>query len=113
MMRTTVPSRRFTVYKLENGGKISRSQHDRWLSVIFDQDPLTWLLRSNDLVKHDLVSPDFIIAPIDPNIKKNIIKNTFKASLFSINLVKSGVGKLTVTLSHPVMTLFHTNYTQL
>ena len=56
--------------------------------------PLTWLLRSYDLVKHDLVSPDFIIAPIDPNIKKNIIENTLRhlveTSLFS---VKPGVGK--------------------
>ena len=70
--------------------------------LVFDQDPLTWLLRSYDLVKHDLVSPDFIIAPIDPNIKKNIIENTFRPSLFS---VKPGVGDtLTVTLSHRVMT---------
>ena len=112
MMRTTVPLRRFTIYKLENGEKIQISQYDRWLSVIFDQDPLTWLLRSNDLVKHDLVSPDFIIAPIDPNIKKsmfqNIIENTLeqlvKTSLFS---VKPGVDNiLTVTdhtVAHPVM----------
>ena len=39
---------------------------------IRDKYPLTWLLRSYDLVKHDLVSPDFIIAPIDPNIKKSM-----------------------------------------
>ena len=70
--------------------------------LVFDQDPLTWLLRSYDLVKHDLVSPDFIIAPIDPNIKKNIIENTLRhlveTSLFS---VKSGVGKtLTITQYH-------------
>ena len=69
---------------------------------IRDMYPLTWLLRSYDLVKHDLVSPDFIIAPIDPNIKKNIIENTLRhlveTSLFS---VKSGVGKtLTITQYH-------------